>query len=152
MPRIEEQIDISASPMDVFRFVHNTSHRADWDERVIAVRMLSQPPVRQGTLLNIDAGHGNMFQFSWDAEYSVFQFPASSTLRALDAATSSYFKRAVETMHFESAGGGTRVNLVWEYEPRGIIARIRDALGGRTGVRRAIRHSLENLRQMMESR
>jgi len=152
MPRIEERIDIAASTTDVFRFVHNMKHRPDWDERIVGIEILSQLPVRLGTLLSIDAGRGGQYAFSWEAEYSAYQCPRSSVLRVLDTAPSSTFKSGSETMKFASVAGQTRVTLIWEYEPRGFLNRLRDGLGGRSGTQRAIRKSLANLKAMIESR
>lgn len=152
MARIEDSIDIAATPAIVFRFCHDAAHRAEWDERVTRAQLLSSEPVRRGTLLRIDAGRSGKFLFSWDAEYSEFQFPYSSTLRVLDAAPSSPFKTGTESWTFGPAGGGTRFTLVWEYKPRGFFARIADALGQRAATRRAIRKSLANLKGLLESR
>jgi len=152
MPRIEEQIDIDASTTDVFRFVHNLKYRPDWDERIVGTNLLSQGSVRSGTLLSIDAGRGGQYTFSWEAEYSVYQFPKQSVLRVLDTAPSSTFKSGSETMEFSAVGSQTRVKLIWEYEARGFLSRLRDALGGRSATQRAIRKSLTNLKAMVESR
>ena len=104
------------------------------------------------TETSIDAGRGGQYAYSWEAEYSVYQFPKNSVLRVLDAAPSSPFKSGSETMDFSSVGGQTRVKLTWEYETRGFLNRLRDSLGGRSGTRRAIRKSLMNLKTMVESR
>jgi len=152
MPRIEERIDIDAPITDVFRFAHDVKHRPDWDERVVGAELLSKSPVRQGTLLSIDAGRGGMYSFSWEGEYSVFHFPNNSVLRVLDAAPSGYFKGGSETLQFTSVGGKTKVALIWEYEPGKLLNRLKDRLGGRSSVRRAIHRSLANLKVMIESR
>jgi hypothetical protein len=151
MARIEEQIEVAAAPADVFRFCHDVVRRPEWDERVTHVKLLTSPPVRQGTLLRIDAGRSGKFLFSWDAEYAEFQFPSGSTLRVLDAAPSSPFGAGSERWRFSPVGGGTRFTLVWDYKPRGVLARLADVLGGRASARRAIRHSLANLKDMIEA-
>jgi hypothetical protein len=150
MARIEERIDIAAAPATVFRFCHDPTRRPDWDERVVGVELLTPKPVRRGTLIRVDAGRSGKFLFSWDAEYAEFQFPFSSTLRVLDAAPSSPFDRGSERWQFGPAGGGTRFALAWDYRPRGFLARIADALGRRASTRRAIQHSLANLKAMIE--
>ena len=151
MARIEEHIDIAAASSVAFKFCHDPAHRPEWDERVMRVELLTPEPVRRGTLLRIDAARAGKFLFSWDAEYADFQFPSSSTLRVLDAAPSSPFKTGSESWEFGSAGGGTRFTLVWDYTSRGFLARIADALGQRAATRRAIRRSLANLKQLLES-
>jgi uncharacterized protein YndB with AHSA1/START domain len=153
MTRIEDHIEIDAAPANVFRFCHNPDHRADWDERVTRVEVLTPEPVRRGTLIRVDAARSGKFVFSWDAEYSEFQFPSSSKVKVLDAAPSSSFGSGTETWEFSSmGGGGTRFTLVWEYKPRGFIARIMDVLGRRAATRRAIRRSLANLKDLVEAR
>jgi hypothetical protein len=151
MARIEERVEIAAAPAVAFRFCHDSARRPQWDERVMRVELLTPEPVRRGTLIRIDASRSGRFLFSWDAEYAEFQFPYSSTLRVIDAAPSSPFRTGSESWKFGPAGGGTRFTLVWEYQPRGFLARIGEALGGRASTRRAIRRSLANLKAMIEA-
>jgi hypothetical protein len=151
MARIEAHIEIAAAPANVFRFCHDVARRPDWDERVVGVELLTSAPIRRGTLLRVDAGRSGKFLFSWDAEYAEFQFPSSSTLRVLDAAPSSPFGAGSESWQFSSAGGGTRFTLAWEYQPRGLLYRLADLLGGRASTRRAIRRSLTNLKRVIEA-
>ena len=155
MARIEAQIEIAAASSDVFRFCHDVTHRAEWDERVSGIEMLSPSPVRQGRLLSVDASRGGRYAFSWDAEYTEFKYPSGSTVRVLNAAPSSPYKAGTESWSFSSTGavgGGTRFAVVWEYEPRHILARIADAVGGRASNQRAVRRSLANLKELLESR
>jgi hypothetical protein len=155
MARIEAQIEIAAAPSDVFRFCHDVTRRAEWDERVSGIEMLSPSPVRQGTLLSVDASRGGRYVFSWDAEYTEFKYPSGSQVRVLNAAPSSPYKAGTESWNFISTGavrGGTRFAVVWEYEPRNILARILDAVVGRASNQRAVRRSLSNLKELIESR
>jgi hypothetical protein len=151
MAHIEVHIDIAAAPAAVFHFCHDITRRPDWDDRVVHAELLTRRPIRRGTLLRIDAGRSGKFLFSWDAEYASFQFPHSSTLRVIDAAPSSPFSAGSESWKFSSAGGGTRFTLVWDYQPRNILGRITDALGGRAATHRAIQRSLANLKKMVEA-
>jgi len=151
MARIEDRIEIEAAPVTVFRFCHDVAHRPDWDERVVRVELLTTPPVRRGTLVRVDAARSGRFLFSWDAEYAEFQFPRSSTLQVLDAAPSSPFRTGSESWKFGRVGGSTRFTLIWDYQPRGVLARIADVLGRRASTRRAIRRSLANLKAAIES-
>jgi len=151
MARIEEHIEISASPSAVFRFCHDVARRPDWDERVMHVKLLSPKPVRRGTLFRIDAARAGKFAFAWDAEYAEFQFPSSSTVQVLDAAPSSPFSAGSESWQFSLVGGSTRFTLIWDYQPRGFFARVADALGRRVATRRAIKRSLANLKAVIEA-
>ncbi len=151
MARIEEHIDIAAATATVFLFCHDITRRPDWDECVVRVKLLSAPPLRSGTLIRVDTRHSGGFVFTWEGEYSAFQFPSSSTVRVLDAAPSSPFGvGSTEKWTFSSAGGGTRFTLVWNYQPQGFLRRIADRLGGRASTRRAIKRSLANLKTMIE--
>lgn len=154
MAHIEERIEILAAPADVFRFCHDVARWPDWDERVVGVQLLSSAPVRRGTLVRIDAGRGGRFLFSWDAEFAEFQYPHNSTLQVLDAAPSSPFKTGSESWQCSSLGSprrGTRFTLAWDYQPRGFLGRVADALGGRASTRRSIRRSLANLKRIIEA-
>jgi ribosome-associated toxin RatA of RatAB toxin-antitoxin module len=152
MPNIEESIEIAVSPATVFKLCHDVTRWPEWNDRVVGVEMLSPKPVRRGTLLSIDAGRAGDFSFSWDAEYTEFQFPHISTLRVINAAASSPFKAGSESWKFDSMGGGTRVTVIWDYEHRNFIARIADMLGRRIATRSAIRRSLAGLKALAEAR
>jgi hypothetical protein len=104
-------------------------------------------------LLSIDAARAGQYAYTWDAEYSAYQFPRSSTLRVIDAAPSSPFvKGTTEVWTFSSAGGGTRFTLKWDYKTKGFLGKVTDRIGGRTSMRRSIRRSLANLKKTVESR
>ena len=61
------------------------------------------------------------------------------------------FGTGSESWQFSSTSGGTRFTLVWDYQPRGFLARLADLLGRRASTRRAIRRSLVNLKQVIEA-
>jgi hypothetical protein len=150
MTCIEESIEIAASPSAVFKLCHDIARRPEWDARVVRVELLTPAPLRRGSLVRIEAGSKGKFLFSWDAEYADYRFPGGSTLKVLDAAPSSPFKSGTETWRVDKSPDGTRFVLLWEYTPRGIIARLRDSLGRRAATGRAIRHSLSNLKALAE--
>ena len=150
MPCIEESIEIAAAPVDVFKFCHDTARWSEWNERVVGMEMLSSKQIRRGTLLSIDAGRAGRYLFSWDAEYTEFQFPRGSTRRVVNAASSSPFKSGTEVWKFDSAGSGTRFTVEWEYQTRNFLSRIGDALGRRAATRGAIRRSLAKLKTLLE--
>jgi hypothetical protein len=89
--------------------------------------------------------------FSWEGEFVTYSFPSNSTLEVIDTAPSSYFVAGSEEWHFERSGPGTLFTLIWDYRPRGIIGRLADALVRRGSIRRAIRQSLKNLKEMAEA-
>ncbi len=151
MPRIEESIKIAAARADVFRFCHDFTKRSEWDEQVVDIELLSPKPIRQGTLLRFDAKMGGSI-FSWDGEFMDYQMLQSSRIRAIDTAPTSPFAAGSELKwEFSQVDGGTRLNWVWEYKPRGIIATIIDFLGRRSATHRAIKRSLANLKTLVES-
>jgi hypothetical protein len=150
MPRIEDHIDIATSPSAVFRFCHDIAKRPEWDERIVRLELISPAPIRKGTLIQVDEGRRGTFLYSWEGEYEAFQFPSGSTVRVLDAAPSSPFRAGREEWQFNAVGGSTRFTLVWEYTTRHFVASILDSLVRRASTRRAIRHSLANLKTMLE--
>jgi hypothetical protein len=153
MPVIEDSIEIEASSTDVFRYCHDISARPLWDDRILRIKLLSSAPIRSGTLLQVDAARSGTYAYSWEAEYSAYQFPRSSTLRVLDAAPSSPFvKGSTETWTFTSGAGTTRLNVKWNYVTKGFLGKVTDRLGGRVAMRRAIRRSLANLKRNLENR
>jgi len=152
MPQIQASIDILVPRADVFRFCHDTTSRSEWDEQVQGIELLTPRPIRQGTLLRIDASHAGGSVFTWDAEYVDFQFLNSSRVRALDTAVSSPFKAgSILSWEFSAIQGGTRFTWSWDYEPRGFVARIMDKVRGRAATERAVRRSLQKLKTLLES-
>jgi uncharacterized protein YndB with AHSA1/START domain len=150
MTRIEASVEIAAAPLTVFRLCHDLERRPEWDERVVGIELITPAPVRRGSLVRIDAGRAGQYLFTWEAEYADLQLPSGSTLKVIDAAPSSPFKSGTETWKFDHTGSGTRLTLAWEYQPRGIFARIGDALSGRRATQSAIRRSLKNLKALLE--
>jgi len=151
MPQIREQIEIAASPSDVFRFCHDTDKRPAWDERVVRMELLTSAPVRRGTLIRVEVGRSGKFLFTWEGEYADFQHLSSSTAKVLDAAPSSPFKTGSEKWQFAREGSGTRFTLTWDYQPRNWLARIADSVWRQAATRRAIRRSLSNLKTLIEA-
>ena len=151
MPRIEEQIEIAVARVDVFKFCHDVKQRAQWDEQVEYIEVLTQGSMRQGALLRIDARQGKSV-FTWDAEVAEYQLPQQSRVKVLDAAKTSPFGRGSYLIwKFDSVGAGTQLTWIWDYQANGWAARIMDALGRQVAARRGIKRSLANLKQTLES-
>lgn len=151
MPRIEGDIDVRGRPSGAFRICHDMDRRPDWDERVTRAKIITPKPVRTGTVIRLDTPppRGGPV-FSWEGEFATYSYPSSSKLVVIDAAPSSYFADGSEEWSFSPSNSGTRVSLVWEYQPRGILGRITDAFVTRRSVRRAIDRSLENLHRALQ--
>lgn len=152
MPRIEVNIDVPGPPSSVFRFCHDVDRRAEWDERVDRVKVITPRPIRTGTVIRVDTPppRGGPV-FSWEGEFVSYSCPSRSRLIVIDAAPSSYFADGSEEWSFSRSGDGTRIRVVWEYEPRGLLGRIRDALGGCRATRGAVNESLTNLERTLEA-
>ena len=151
MARIEVSIEIAAPRAEVFRACHDLNRRPDWDERVVGAELITPPPLRRASLIRIDVGRSGKFKFTWEGEYVSYQLPSSSTVSVIDAAPSSPFKKGTEHWDFSQTADGTHMTIVWEYEPRGLLSRIGDTLGGRSATRHAIRRSLHNLKTLVET-
>lgn len=150
MARIEERVEVAAGVTDVFRFCHDVDRRPEWDERVTRAKVLTPKPVRQGTVIRFDTHPEGGSIFSWEGEIVDYHFPSSSKLRLVDAAPSSPFSEGTETWRFSGSGGVTSLTLIWDYEPRGIVGRVLDVVTRRRAARRAIRTSLQNLKDTLE--
>jgi uncharacterized protein YndB with AHSA1/START domain len=151
MPRLKEQIEIARCPTEVFRLCHDVDRRPEWDERLMRIQVLTPKPVRSGTVVRIDTQLATGKVFSWEGELVDYSFPSRSTVEVIDAAPSSYFVTGSEEWRLETSNGGTVFTLAWDYSPRGLIGRIVDVLMRRGTIRRAIRQSLENLKELAET-
>ena len=151
MPRLEERIGIARHPSDVFRLCHDWDRRAEWDERVMSVQVLTPKPIRSGTVVRFDTRPAVGNVFSWEGEFVDYSFPSSSRVEVIDAAPSSYFVTGSEEWRLEPSGTGTLFTLTWDYKPRGLLGRIANALMRRGTTRRAIKQSLENLKELAEA-
>jgi uncharacterized membrane protein len=151
MPRIEEQIEVSVARADVFKFCHDVKQRPQWDEQVDNIEILSPGPLRQGTLIRVDAQQGPA-AFSWDAEVATYTFLQSSRVLVLDVANTSPFARGSELIwQFDTVDSGTRMTWIWDYKANGFMARIMDALGRRAATHRTIKRSMATMKKMMEA-
>lgn len=151
MPRIEERIEIAAPSSTVFRACHDAAKRPEWDERMRRMELITPTPIRQGTLFQVDAKSSGGSVFGWEGEFSEYKYPINATLKVLDAAPSSPFKAGTEAWQYSASGGTTNLIVVWEYQPRNILARIIDAVAGKALTRQALRRSLANLKKIVES-
>jgi uncharacterized protein YndB with AHSA1/START domain len=150
MPRIEERIEIAAPTSTVFRACHDADQRPEWDERMKRMELITPTPIRQGTLFQVDAVSSGGTVFGWEGEFSEYRYPMNATLKVLDAAPSSPFKAGTEVWQYSAMEGTTDLTMIWEYQPRNILARIIDVVAGRALTRRAMRRSLANLKEMVE--
>jgi uncharacterized membrane protein len=151
MARIQESIEIAAPATTVFRHCHDLDRWPGWDERVVGAKLITPPPLRRGSLVRIDAARSGRYAYTWDAEYVDYQLPRGSTLKVIDAAPGSPFESGTESWELSQTGNGTRFTLTWVYQPRGLLARIADALGRRLMTRRTIRRSLQHLKATIEA-
>jgi hypothetical protein len=127
------------------------ARRPAWDERITRAEVLTPKPIRRGSVVRFDTDPAAGAVFSWEGEFVEFGFPSSSRVKVIDAAPSSHFVGGSEAWHFTRSGEGTRVSLLWEYKPRGILGSILDIVVRRRAIRRAIAQSLENLKGMIEA-
>jgi len=137
MPRIEE-------------VCHDMDRRPEWDERVSRAEVLTTGPVRRGTVIRFDSDPAVGNVFSWDAEVVHFHYPSSATLEVIDVAPSSSFAGGSETWRFDGSAQSTRLTVVWEYRPKGLIGRLLDFLVGRRANAGALKQSLRNVKTAME--
>ncbi|MGD8968831.1 MAG: SRPBCC family protein [Anaerolineae bacterium] len=151
MPRLVEQIEVARRPIDLFRLCHDVDRRAEWDERVTRVQVLTRRPVRSGSVVRVDTRPPAGSVFSWEGEVVDYSFPGSSRVEVIDAAPSSYFVTGSEEWRFETSNTGTLFTLTWDYQPGGLIGRVADVLIRRGNIRRAIKQSLENLKALAEA-
>jgi len=150
MPRIVEQIEIAAGATDVFRLCHDVDRRAEWDERVTRAEVLTPKPIRRGSVIRFDTDPAMGAVFSWDGEVVDYHFPSSSKLEVVDVAPSSSFKSGSESWQVSGSGGETRLRVVWDYNPGGLISGFLDLVVRRRATANAIRQSLQNLKGILE--
>ncbi|TQJ30911.1 SRPBCC family protein [Microbacterium sp. SLBN-146] len=79
MFEIAESVDIARPPATVFAFLTDPDRRAEWDRSVLSERLLSAPPVTEGSRIRTRMRvMGQEIEFDWN----VTEFVAPQTMAA----------------------------------------------------------------------
>ena len=141
--RIEETFHVARTPEDVFDYVTDPAHLAEWQTTKTSVEPLTEGPPGLGTRVRERTKPPGAREFEQVVEFSEFDRPRRFGLHIVEG------PHPVDGAYtFTPEAGGTRVNFVAEGELRGFL-RVLGPLAGRmmsrqfAGYHRNLRENLE---------
>ena len=142
MIRIEHSVVINRPVHEVFAFTANVENNPRWQQGVLEVRMTSQVPAGVGsTGIEVRQFMGRLMELAFEVteyeENAKFSFKITSGPMPIAG-----------TETFESVEGGTRVNLVFQGGPSGMLGLAEPIIAGM--VRNLVEADCRNLKALLE--
>jgi uncharacterized membrane protein len=147
MGKVHQSIVIDAPLDQVWDLMCDASRLAEWQSTVVQVTQTTGRLDQVGsTYTTTNRIAGRPIQVSWEVT-------AVEPRRSFDqVASSPRGGSARATNRAESSNGGTRVTTEIDYElPGGFLAEVANKLFAERSIDREIRHSLENLKALVET-
>jgi uncharacterized protein YndB with AHSA1/START domain len=116
MAPIVASIEISRSPEDVFAYVTDPSHLAEWQESVVSVRREADGPLTVGSRVVVTRRVGRREQ-AMTAELAELNPPKSWAVRGVDGPVRGNVKGTIEAL---DDGARSRVTIELDFEGHGI--------------------------------
>jgi uncharacterized protein YndB with AHSA1/START domain len=147
MAPIVHSVEIARRPEDVFAYVTDPSHFAEWQEAVVSASALGPEPLRQGSKLSLTrkVGRGERTMTSEVTEYAP---PSSYAFRVLDGPVRAFGKGRLEPLN---GGSRTRFTLELDFEGHG-IGKLLVPLFVRRQAAQELPESHAQLKEKLESR
>jgi uncharacterized membrane protein len=141
---IENGTQISKPVEEVFTYVTNIAHTAEWMSKIIMVTTAPQGPIGVGTILHARL---NLLEQIVETTFEVIEWaPARSfACKSIMGPVSS-----LVCLHFEPVAAGTRLTLRLEYEFHGLFTLARAKLAECT-IERTLQADLLTLKDALES-
>jgi uncharacterized protein YndB with AHSA1/START domain len=116
MAPIIASAEISRSPGDVFAYVTDPSHLADWQESVVSVKTGESAPARAGSQAVITRRVGRR-EMKMTAEIADLDPPRSWRIRGVDGPVRGNVRGTIEPL---DDGARSRVTIELDFEGHGI--------------------------------
>ncbi|GAA4891954.1 SRPBCC family protein [Streptomyces coeruleoprunus] len=146
MSRIEESIDISRRPDDVFSYLTDPDHIAEWEESAVAVRTLSEGPLGVGSRFQVQRRIGRL-ERPMTMEVTEFDPPRSWHFHGVDGPVRSDLRGRIEPL---DDGERSRLTLSLDLEPHG-IGKVLVPLVVKPMVRKEIPRDGAHLKELLEA-
>ncbi|WP_406864939.1 SRPBCC family protein [Streptomyces sp. HUAS MG47] len=146
MSRIEETIDISRSPEEVFAYMMDPAHTPEWQESAISARKLTDGPLGVGSRIGVKRRLGGR-EMPMTMEVTEYDPPRSWHFHGLDGPVRGDVKGTIEPL---DDGRRSRVTLSLDFESHG-IGKVLVPLVVKPHVRKEMPRNEEHLKDLMES-
>ncbi|MFD9034247.1 SRPBCC family protein [Streptomyces sp. NPDC059567] len=146
MSRIEESIDISRRPDEVFTYMTDPNHIAEWEESAAAVRTLSEGPLSVGSRFQVQRQIGRL-EVPMTMEVTEFDPPRSWHFHGVDGPVRSDLRGTIEPL---DDGQRSRLTLSLDLEPHG-IGRVLVPLVVKPLVRKEIPRDEAQAKELLEA-
>lgn len=146
MSRIEESIDISRSPEDVFSYVMDPSHTPEWQESAVSARKLGEGPMDVGSRFAVQRRFGRR-EMPMTMEVKEMDPPRSWHFHGVDGPIRGDLMGRIEPL---DDGKRSRLTLSLDFESHG-IGKVLVPLVVKPQVRKEMPRNEEHLKDLMES-
>ncbi|MFD7325871.1 SRPBCC family protein [Streptomyces sp. NPDC059875] len=146
MSRIEESIDISRRPDEVFTYMTDPKHIAEWEESAAAVRTLSEGPLGVGSRFQVQRRIGRL-EVPMTMEVTEFDPPRSWHFHGVDGPVRSDLQGTIEPL---DDGERSRLTLSLDLEPHG-IGKVLVPLVVKPLVRKEIPRDEAHVKELLEA-
>ena len=123
MAPIVESIEIARRPEDVFAYVTDPDHLAEWQESVVSVRREGDRPASVGSRVVITRHVGSR-DMTMTAEISELHSPTTWGVRGIDGPVRGTVKGKIEPL---DSGERSRVTIELDFEAHGLSGAARAA-------------------------
>ncbi|MCX5562022.1 SRPBCC family protein [Streptomyces sp. NBC_00038] len=145
MSAIEESVDISCRPEDVFSYVTEPSHLPEWQESVVSVRPVGDAPVAVGSRVVVTRRIGRR-DIPMTSEVTELDPPRSWRVDGIDGPIRGHVKGTIEPL---GDGERSRLTLSLDFETHG-IGKVLVPLVVRPHVRKEMPRNEQTLKRLLE--
>jgi len=129
MAPITSSVEINRSPEEVFAYIDDLSRHGEWQDQIVSVELLSEPPTHLGSRArDIRRVPGGKRAITY--EITEHDPPRKASFRGLDGPV-----RPVGSVTVEPSGSGSRVTLELDLQGYGLFGKLVAPLARRDAAR-----------------
>ncbi|MEU9900007.1 SRPBCC family protein [Streptomyces phaeochromogenes] len=145
MSAIEESVDISCRPEEVFSYVTDPSHLPEWQESAVSVRPVGDAPLAVGSRVVVTRRIGRR-DIPMTSEVTEFDPPRSWRVDGIDGPIRGHVKGTIEPL---GDGERSRLTMSLDFETHG-IGKVLVPLVVRPHVRKEMPRNEQTLKRLLE--
>ncbi|WP_327431459.1 MULTISPECIES: SRPBCC family protein [unclassified Streptomyces] len=146
MSAVKESVDISRRPGDIYSYVTDPTHLMEWQESVVSVRPLDEPPLRVGSRVVVTRRLGGR-EFPMTMEVTDIDPPYSWHLRGSGGPVRSEVQGTIEPL---GDGERSRLTIDVDFEGQG-MGKLLVPLVVQPKARKEIQRDELKLKELLES-